>query len=34
LTGARYAGHVNLPGMDMFGADGGVGELQFNARQY
>lgn len=24
LTGARYAGHVNLPGMDMFGADGGV----------
>jgi ubiquilin len=33
LTGARYAGHVNLPGMDMFGADGGVSELQFNARQ-
>jgi ubiquilin len=25
LTGARYAGHVNLPGMDMFGADGGMG---------
>lgn len=25
LTGARYAGHqVNLPGMDMFGPDGGV----------
>ena len=24
LTGARYAGHVNLPGMGMFGADGGV----------
>ncbi|KAJ2965816.1 hypothetical protein NQ176_g10438 [Zarea fungicola] len=24
LTGARYAGHqVNLPGMDMFGPDGG-----------
>lgn len=27
LTGARYAGHqVNLPGMDMFGPDGGVSE--------
>lgn len=25
LTGARYAGQVNLPGMDMFGADGGMG---------
>lgn len=24
LTGARYAGHINLPGVDMFGADGGV----------
>lgn len=24
LTGARYAGHLNLPNMDMFGADGGV----------
>ena len=25
LTGARFAGHqVNLPGMDMFGPDGGV----------
>ncbi len=25
LTGARYAGMgLNLPGMDMFGADGGV----------
>jgi ubiquilin len=24
LTGARYAGHINLPGRDMFGADGGV----------
>src|SRR5579862_9444852 len=24
LTGARYAGHVNLPSRDMFGADGGV----------
>lgn len=25
LTGARYAGHINLPGVDMFGADGGMG---------
>jgi ubiquilin len=26
LTGARYAGHqVNLPGLDMFGPDGGMG---------
>lgn len=24
LTGARYAGHVGLPGAGMFGADGGV----------
>lgn len=24
LTGARYAGHVNLPSANMFGADGGV----------
>ena len=24
LTGARYAGHMGLPGMEMFGADGGV----------
>jgi ubiquilin len=24
LTGARYAGHVNLPSREMFGADGGV----------
>lgn len=24
LTGARYAGHMGLPGVDMFGADGGV----------
>ena len=25
LTGARYAGHqINLPGMDLFGPDGGV----------
>lgn len=24
LTGARYAGHMTLPGADMFGADGGV----------
>lgn len=28
LTGARYAGHqVNLPGMDMFGPDGGVSDM-------
>ncbi|KUJ24115.1 ubiquitin-domain-containing protein [Mollisia scopiformis] len=25
LTGARYAGHLNLPNMDMFGVDGGMG---------
>lgn len=26
LTGARYAGHqVNMPGLEMFGPDGGVG---------
>ncbi|TVY33288.1 Ubiquitin domain-containing protein [Lachnellula occidentalis] len=25
LTGARYAGHMALPGADMFGADGGMG---------
>ncbi|CAG8974105.1 hypothetical protein HYALB_00011627 [Hymenoscyphus albidus] len=25
LTGARYAGHVPLPGAEMFGADGGMG---------
>lgn len=24
LTGARYAGHVQLPNADMFGPDGGV----------
>lgn len=24
LTGARYAGRMNLPGLEMFGADGGV----------
>lgn len=24
LTGARYAGHMGLPGLEMFGADGGV----------
>lgn len=24
LTGARYAGHMALPGAEMFGADGGV----------
>ena len=27
LTGARYAGHMGLPGMDMFGADAGVSHL-------
>jgi ubiquilin len=28
LTGARYAGHqINLPGMDMFGPDGGVSAI-------
>jgi ubiquilin len=28
LTGARYAGHqINLPGMDMFGPDGGVSPI-------
>lgn len=32
LTGARYAGHqINLPGMDMFGPDGGVSHFQHNA---
>ncbi|KKA26251.1 hypothetical protein TD95_000046 [Thielaviopsis punctulata] len=25
LTGARYAGHIQLPNRDMFGADGGMG---------
>ncbi|KAK4987345.1 hypothetical protein LTR50_004680 [Elasticomyces elasticus] len=25
LTGARFAGHAQLPGMEMFGADGGMG---------
>ncbi|KAH6853562.1 hypothetical protein B0I37DRAFT_359619 [Chaetomium sp. MPI-CAGE-AT-0009] len=25
LTGARFAGHINLPSADMFGADGGMG---------
>ncbi|KAM0335268.1 hypothetical protein ACHAQA_000312 [Verticillium albo-atrum] len=25
LTGARYAGHVNLPSRELFGADGGMG---------
>ncbi|KAK1825695.1 hypothetical protein QBC39DRAFT_366241 [Podospora conica] len=25
LTGARYAGHANLPSRDIFGADGGMG---------
>lgn len=27
LTGARYAGFHQLPGADMFGADGGVSEI-------
>jgi ubiquilin len=27
LTGARYAGHANLPSRDLFGADGGVSLL-------
>jgi len=27
LTGARFAGHANLPGRDMFGADGGVSPM-------
>lgn len=27
LTGARYAGHVQLPNRDLFGADGGVSAL-------
>jgi ubiquilin len=30
LTGARYAGFHGLPGMDMFGPDGGVSILGFN----
>ncbi len=35
LTGARYAGHLNLPGMDMFGADGGVSTtLRFNLEHF
>lgn len=25
LTGARFAGHINLPSADIFGADGGMG---------
>ena len=32
LTGARYAGHVNLPSMDMFGADAGVSPEERRAR--
>jgi len=28
LTGARYAGHMGLPGLDMFGPDGGVSTSQ------
>lgn len=30
LTGARYAGFGQLPGMDMFGADGGVSCLRLS----
>jgi ubiquilin len=30
LTGARYAGFHGLPGMDMFGPDGGVSTLGFS----
>lgn len=26
LTGARFAGHANLPSRDLFGADGGVSD--------
>lgn len=32
LTGARYAGFHQLPGMDMFGADGGVRAATFRWR--
>jgi ubiquilin len=32
LTGARYAGHVQLPGAGMFGPDGGVIDL-FDTRK-
>jgi ubiquilin len=28
LTGARFAGHMGLPGAEMFGADGGVSWLR------
>ena len=30
LTGARYAGQVNLPSRDLFGVDGGVSYLSYN----
>ena len=30
LTGARYAGFHQLPGADMFGADGGVSRVNFS----
>lgn len=34
LTGARYAGHqINMPGMDMFGPDGGVSVSLFQHRE-
>lgn len=35
LTGARYAGHqINLPGMDMFGPDGGVSKSSSLVNQH
>ena len=34
LTGARYAGHVQLPGMDMFGPDGGVSHPRCSSRDH
>lgn len=32
LTGARYAGHMGLPGAEMFGADGGVSLIYYAFR--
>lgn len=32
LTGARYAGHMGLPGLEMFGADGGVSPSPISSR--
>jgi len=31
LTGARFAGHANLPSRDLFGADGGVSKPPFHS---